>query len=151
MSLVIIVSCWYICVCMNISNAGIMVRLSLGCILWLINPCRLFNAKTYLHTHTHTHTRTHTYIYIYMHIYIILSCHQYGYPRTSLATPPYRSLLLTGTQGYIPYLHITAVCRFLLFMSEGPQEYITYELVPAFPAVPCMSGSSSFDSFRDER
>ena len=29
--------------------------------------------------------------------------------------------------------------------------YITYELVPASPAVSCMSGSSNFDSFRDGR
>ena len=33
----------------------------------------------------------------------------------------------------------------------GPQEYITYELVPASPAVSCMSGSSNLDSFRDGR
>ena len=30
-------------------------------------------------------------------------------------------------------------------------EYITYELVPASPAVSCMSGSSNLDSFRDGR
>ena len=33
----------------------------------------------------------------------------------------------------------------------GPQEYITYELVPASPAVSCMSGSSNLDSFHDGR
>ena len=33
--------------------------------------------------------------------------------------------------------------------AGGPQEYITYELVLASPAVSCMSGSSSLDSFRD--
>ena len=33
----------------------------------------------------------------------------------------------------------------------GPQEYITYELVPASPAVSCMSGSSNLNSFRDRR
>ena len=33
----------------------------------------------------------------------------------------------------------------------GPQEYITYELVPASSAVSCMCGSSNLDSFRDER
>ena len=31
----------------------------------------------------------------------------------------------------------------------GPQEYITYELVSASPAVSCVSGSSHLDSFRD--
>ena len=34
-------------------------------------------------------------------------------------------------------------------MLRGPQEYITYELVPTFPAVSRMSGSSNLDSFRD--
>ena len=37
-----------------------------------------------------------------------------------------------------------AICR-------SPLEYITYELVPASPAVSCMSGSSNLDSFRDGR
>ena len=34
-------------------------------------------------------------------------------------------------------------------MWRGPQEYITYELVPTSPAVSCMSGSSNLDSSRD--
>ena len=34
-------------------------------------------------------------------------------------------------------------------MWRGPQEYITYELVPTSPAVSHMSGSSNWDSFRD--
>ena len=33
----------------------------------------------------------------------------------------------------------------------GPSEYITYEFVPASPAVSCMSGSSNLNSFRDRR
>ena len=32
-----------------------------------------------------------------------------------------------------------------------PYEYITYELVPASPAVSCMSGSSNLESFRGGR
>ena len=36
-------------------------------------------------------------------------------------------------------------------IGGGPSEYITYELVPASPAVSCMSGSSNLDSFRDGR
>ena len=47
-------------------------------------------------------------------IIIILSCHQPGYPWPSLATPPYRSSLLAGPQGYIPYPLRAAVCRFEL-------------------------------------
>ena len=33
----------------------------------------------------------------------------------------------------------------------GPSEYITVELVPASPAMSCVSGSSNLDSFRDGR
>ena len=36
-------------------------------------------------------------------------------------------------------------------MCGGPQEYITYEFVPASPAVSCVYGSSSLNSFRDRR
>ena len=32
----------------------------------------------------------------------------------------------------------------------GPQEYITYELVPVSPVVSYISGSSNLDSFRDK-
>ena len=45
-------------------------------------------------------------------VIIILSCHQHGYPWLSLVTPPYRSSLLAGPQGYTPYPHRAAVCRF---------------------------------------
>ena len=34
-------------------------------------------------------------------------------------------------------------------MWRGPQEYITYELVPTSPVVSCMSGLSNFESFHD--
>ena len=33
----------------------------------------------------------------------------------------------------------------------GVHKYITYEFVPASPAVSCMSGSSNLNSFRDRR
>ena len=63
--------------------------------------------------------------------------------------------LWQGLQGYIPYPHIAAefmfvlVALLLLVHMWGPQEYISYELVPDSPAVSCMSGSSNLDSFRD--
>ena len=47
-------------------------------------------------------------------IIIIKSCHQHGYHWPSLATPPNCSSLLVGPQGYIPYTHRDAVCRFEL-------------------------------------
>ena len=73
--------------------------------------------------------------------------------RPSLATSPYRASILAGLLGYIPYTHIAAVCMFelvvlfLLTICGDPYEYITYELVPASPAVFCMSCSSNLDSF----
>ena len=39
----------------------------------------------------------------------------------------------------------------MLAICGGPYEYIAYELVPASPAVPCMSASSNLDIFRDGR
>ena len=49
--------------------------------------------------------------------------HQHGYPWSSLTTPPYRSSLLAGPQGYIPYPHKTAVCMFelvvLIWLGHG--------------------------------
>ena len=47
-------------------------------------------------------------------IIIIMSCRQHRYPWPSLATPPYRSSLLVGPLGYLPYLHRAAVYRFEL-------------------------------------
>ena len=47
-------------------------------------------------------------------IIIMMSCCQHGYPWPSLATPPYRSSLLAGLQGHIPYPHRTAECMFEL-------------------------------------
>ena len=49
-------------------------------------------------------------------IIIILLCHQHGYPWSSLATPPNHSSLPVGPQGYTPYPHRAAVCRFELAM-----------------------------------
>ena len=98
-----------------------------------------------------------TNIYIYIIIIIIMSRWQHGYPWPSLATPPYRSSLLACLQGYIPYLtELLYVCSswpscFCSAICGGLLEYITYELVPASPAVPCMSGSSNLDSFCNGR
>ena len=83
-------------------------------VYFMQNPVNIYNIYIYIYIgptkrfFTHTHTPTHTYIYI------ILSCHQHGYPWPSLATPPYRSSLPAGPQGYIPYPHRAVVCRFEL-------------------------------------
>ena len=47
-------------------------------------------------------------------IIIIMSCRQHRYPKPSLVTSPYRSSLLAGLQGYIPYPQLAAVCMFEL-------------------------------------
>ena len=44
---------------------------------------------------------------------IIFSYHHHRYPWPSLATP-YHSTVLAGLQGYMPYPHRAAVCRFEL-------------------------------------
>ena len=43
---------------------------------------------------------------ITIYIIIIMSCRRHGYPWPSLDTSPYRSSLLAGPLGYIPYPHI---------------------------------------------
>ena len=74
-------------------------------------------------------------LFIYIYIYIILSC----WP--SLATPPYRSSLMAGPLGYIPYPHRAAVCRFelvvLLFLDHVSETIGEHHLW----APPCFSSS----------
>ena len=53
-------------------------------------------------------------------IIIISSCHQYGYLWPFLTTSPYRSLLSAGPQGYTPYPHRAALCRFDLVILLLP-------------------------------
>ena len=75
----------------------------------------------------------------YIIIIIIMSRFQYGYPWPSVATPPYRPLL-PATSLYAFSSWSSYLCT---SMWRGPQEYITYELVPTSPAVSCMSGLSN--------
>ena len=50
-----------------------------------------------------------------LYLYIIIMLHnQHKYPWPSLTPLPYRPLLPAGPQGYIPYWHRAAVCRFEL-------------------------------------
>ena len=72
--------------------------------------------------------------------HIIMSCHQYGNPCPSLATPPYRSSLLAGPWGYISYTHRAAVCRFelvSLLLLGHVRGFIEHHLC----ARPCFSRS----------
>ena len=84
----------------------------------------------------------------------IMLCRNYGYPWPSLAISPYHSSPLAGLQGYIPYPHIAAVCMYeLLLLGHMRGSIGVHHLWArlASPAVSCMSGSSSLDSFRDGR
>ena len=83
---------------------------------------------------------------------IITSRHQHGYPWPPLTSSLHCILLLAGPQGYIPYWHRAAVCRFLLFVlpllvhvkgSTGVHYLMSSSLLLR------MSGSSNFDSFHD--
>ena len=83
-----------------IFESGYFLLISL--VLWHINHCRLFNAKS---------------IFIHIIIIIIMSCRQHGYPWPSLATSPYHSSPPAGLQGYILCPHIVAGCKFELVVQ----------------------------------
>ena len=88
--------------------------------LWHINHCRLFNAKSSLYIYI-------KYIWfglVGFHgistVIIIISYRRHGYPWPSLATSPYGSLPLVGLQGYILYPHIAVECMFELVVLLLP-------------------------------
>ena len=71
-------------------------------------------------------------------IIIIMSCRQHGYSWLSVTTPPFHSSLLARPQGYIPYPHRAAVCRFELFSLSHMRGSIG---VHHLWARPCFSSS----------
>ena len=64
-------------------------------------------------------------------------------PRTN------RDLCVAGAK--IFKLSEFAFCASGMNFSHAENPYISYEFVPASPAVSCMSGSSNWNSFRDRR
>ena len=60
-----------------------------------------------------------------------------------------RSSVTSRISTELLYVGSSWSCCLCSSIWRGPQEYITYELVPTSPAVSRMSGSSNFDSFRD--
>ena len=70
-----------------------------------------------------------------------MSCRKHGYPWPSLATSPYRSSLLAGFQGYIPYPHAAAVWMFELVVLLLPGHMWGYIEVHHLWARPCFSSS----------
>ena len=92
--------------------------------------------------HHHRH-HIYTIISVSCHniIIVIMSCRKYGYPWLSLATFPYHSSPLAGLQGYIPYTHIAAVCRFeLVFLLLLGHMWGPIGVHPLW-ARPCFSSS----------
>ena len=83
-------------------------------------------------------------IIIIINIIIIMSRYEHGYPWPSRATLPNHLLLSAGLQPFRATSHIVTELLyvgsswsswFCSSMWRGPQEYITYELVPTSPAV----------------
>ena len=87
---------------------------------------------------------------------IIMSRYQHGYIPDPLSSPfpiihcfqqVIRATSHIGTELlYVGSSWLSCLCS---SMWRGPQEYITYELIPTSPAVSHMSGLSNFDSFHD--
>ena len=76
-------------------------------------------------------------------IIIIMSRYQHGYPWPSLATPPDRPLLPADPQGYIPYQHRAAVCKFELVVLPLHVHVKRFTGVHHFWARPYFSSSVS--------
>ena len=101
----------------------------------LMRPIVLFKR---IHTHTHTHTHTHIYIYIY----ISSSCRAISTDISDLLSPHlpivhcFRQILKVTSRIGTKRLYICSSWTSCLCTSmwRGPQEYITYMLVPTSPA-----------------
>ena len=101
----------------------------------------------------------HTFIYSFIYLYISssISCRAPStdipdtlsplYPILHRLSQVFRATSRILTQ--LLYVCSNWLSCFSSAISGGPQEYITYELVSASPAVSCMSGSSNLDSFRE--
>ena len=121
---------------------------------------------TCMRAHTDRQTHTHTYIYeiknqiyIYIYIYIYISSSSCLAISTGIPDPlspglpiihcfrlTLRATSRIGTE--LLYVDSSWSSCFCSSMGRRLQGYITSELVPTSPAVPRVSGSSNFDSFR---
>ena len=101
----------------------------------------------------------HVYIYIYVYISSSSSCRAGNTdipdPLSPLLPIVHRSRQVPRTTSRIftQLLNVYSCWSscFCAAMCGGPYEYISYEFVPASPAVSCISGSSNLNSFRDRR
>ena len=128
------------------------------------SPVYMTFCKFYLYLQTCTFLFINSHIPIYVqitwseNIVSLSSCHAIG---TDIPDPfsPLLSLsfITSGRSSRLHpissheqlYVDLSWSPYFHSAMWRGPQEYITYELVPTSPAVSCMSGLSNLDSFHD--
>ena len=109
-----------------------------GLVLWHINHCKLFNAKSISYISSSS---------------CRAACADIP-DRLSPFLPIIHRLrqVFRVTSRVLPQLLYVGSCwssHSCTSMCGGPQEYITYELVLASPAVSCVSGSSNLYSFCD--
>ena len=115
----------------------------------------------YIYIYKHKFCFSIVYIYIYIYIYILSSlsssCCAISTDIPGHLSPPllivhcFQQVFRTTSRIYTEKLCVGSrwpsnLCSALW---RGPQEFITYELIPTSPAVSRMSSSSNFDSFRD--
>ena len=126
---------------------------------------KLYFTKTKIIHDSIQYMRVCMYLYVYMYVYMYIhSCiyhhHHICAAGTDISDPlspllpivnrlrqVFRAISRILTE--LLYVYSTWSSRFCSAIWGGPLEYITYELIPASPAVSCMSGSSNLDSFRD--
>ena len=87
----------------------------------------------------------HHHVTLSARIFLTLSCHPFPIVHRFWQVFHTTSSICTELL-YVCSSWTSCLCSSLW---KGPQEYITYELVPTSPAVFRMSGSSNFDSFHD--
>ena len=134
--------------------------------LYFIHYTLLFIYIIYIYIYIYIYIIHYTLLYIYIiyiYIYIYISssssssCHATSKdipdPLLPLLHIVHRLWLAFRATSriltYLPYVCSNWSSCFCSTICGGPLEYITNDLVPASPAVSCMSGSSNLDSFRD--
>ena len=128
--------------------------------LWLMITHTLTLSLKYTHTHIHVSARAYMHTNTHTHTYIYISSSSCRAISTDISDPlslplsivhRFRQVFRATPRIYTELLYVGSSWSPCLCssMQRGPQEYITYELVPTSPAVSRMSGSSNFDSFRD--
>ena len=108
----------------------------------------------YIYIYIYVYICMYMYVYIYVYIYMYIYHHHYhvalvAWISLTLSRHSSLSFIALGlSSGQHPVSSHSCFCS---AMCGGPYEYISYEFVPASPAVSCMSGSSNLNGLRDRR